>query len=411
MKTQMKTAAGKVLEIFCDGGFGNRYNSLVSGLALAEQCGLQVKVYWPRNGSCEAGYDDIFATSLVVSELSLPELAGTLDDTYCLLHDTLGSDTLKVAFHSAYEFASIANFASEVLSQSDRVFYYPALIPDWIDESLIQSAVAALHLNGELIQKAKEFIEGTFPRPFYGLHLRRTDLNVGLSDSEVQLLVSRNPGELFFVCSDDPIAEAMAVAQPNVYRREKKNHVGKRHQDADWQAPTADDSGRMYYSNIRRGKEATLEGVIDLLVLGQSQIVSFTGSTFQSVARLIGKRGEFSGLEKPLPIHFTAVGDIGRMVKAQQLPLGQLLGVSEELVTADRVNDAVALLQEALEQEVGMSRFVVLFNLGVYHLKLARNQQAMICFRAALEICPESEEAKGAYFKVAVMEMTQSGKH
>jgi len=411
VKMQMNKAAGKVLEIFCDGGFGNRYNSLVSGLALAEQCGLEVKVYWPRNGSCEAGYDDIFATSLVVSEMSLPELAGTLDDAYCLLHDTLGSDTLKVAFHSAYEVPSIASFVSEVLSRSDRVFYYPALIPAWIDESLIQSAVGALQINGELIQKAKEFIQGTFPRPFYGLHLRRTDLNVGLSDSEVQLLVCRHPDELFFVCSDDPTAEAMAVAQPNVYRRVKKNHVGKRRQDAGWQAPTADDSGRMYYSNIRRGKEATLEGVVDLLILGQSQIVSFTGSTFQSVARLNGKRGELSGLGKPPLIHFMAVGDIGRMVKAQQLPLGQFLGVCEELVSSDRLGDAVSLLQEALEQEVGMSRFIVLFNLGVYHMKLARNQQAMIYFRAALEISPESEEAKGAYFKVAIMEMARSGKY
>ena len=154
MKKQMKTATGKVLEIFCDGGFGNRYNSLVSGLALAEQCGLQVKVYWPKNGSCEAGYDDIFATPLSVSELSLPELAGTLDDAYCLLHDTLGSDTLKVSFHSAYEFSSVAGFASEVLSRYDRVFYYPALIPAWIDESVIQSAVGALLMKSELIQQA-----------------------------------------------------------------------------------------------------------------------------------------------------------------------------------------------------------------------------------------------------------------
>jgi len=407
----MKKTSGKVLEIFCDGGFGNRYNALVSGLALADQCELEVKVYWPKNSSCEAGYEDIFATSLVVSEMSLPELAGTLDDVYCLLHDTLGSDTLQVVFHSAYEFPSIASFVSEVLSRSDRVFYYPALIPAWIDESLIQSAVGALRIKGELVQKAKVFIEGTFPRPFYGLHLRRTDLNVGLCDSEVQLLVGRHPDELFFVCSDDPIAEAMAVAQPNVHRREKKNHVEKRREGAGWQAPTADDSGRMYYSNIRRGREATLEGVVDLLILGQSQIVSFTGSTFQSVARLNGKRGELSGLEKPPLIHFTAVGDISRMVKTRQIALGQFLGVCEELVSTDRVGDAVSLLQEALEQEVGMSRFVVLFNLGVYHMKLARNQQAMIFFRAALEISPESSEAKDAYFKVAVMEMSRSGKH
>ena len=411
MKKQMKKSSGKVLEIFCDGGFGNRYNALISGLALAEQCGLEVRIYWPKNGSCEAGYDDIFATTLLVSEQTLPELAGTLSDAFCLLHDTLGSDTLKVSFHSAYEFSSVGGFASEVLSRYDRVFYYPALIPAWIEEALIQSAVRALRIKDKLTQQAKEFIQGTFHRPFYGLHLRRTDLNVGLSDAEVQLLVSRHPNELFFVCSDDPIAEAMAAAQPNVYHREKKNHVGKRRQDAGWQAPTADDSGRVYYSNIRRGKEATLEGVIDLLVLGQSQIVSFTGSTFQSVARLIGINGELSGFEKPPLIQFAAVGDIRRMIRNRNLTLGQLLGVCEGLVETDRVVDSLSLLQEALEYEVGMSRFVLLFNIGVYSMRLERNQQAMIYFRAALEIRPESEEAKGALFKVAMLEMTQIQKH
>jgi tetratricopeptide (TPR) repeat protein len=404
----MKTATGKVLEIFCDGGFGNRYNALVSGLALADRCRLDVKVYWPRNGSCEAGYDDVFATKILISEQTLSELAGTLDEAYCLLHDTLGSETLRVSFHSAYEFSSVDEFVSEALAQNDRIFYYPALIPTWIDTASIQRAVGSLRLKCELIQVAREFIEKTFPRPFYGLHLRRTDLNVGLSDSEVKSLAGRYPTELFFVCSDDPIAEAMAAANPNVFRREKKSHVGKRRSEAGWQAPTADDSGRIYHSNIHRSKEATLEGVIDLLVLGQSQIVSFTGSTFQAVARIVGASSKLSGLEKPMPIQFTAIGDILRLLKTRHLVLGQLLGLGEELVAAERLGDAVVLLQEALEQEVGMGRFVLLFNLGVYSMKLARNQQAMIYFRAALEISPESVEAKEAYFKVAVMEMMRA---
>jgi tetratricopeptide (TPR) repeat protein len=165
----------------------------------------------------------------------------------------------------------------------------------------------------------------------------------------------------------------------------------------------------MYYSNIRRGKEATLEGVIDLLVLGQSQIVSFTGSTFQSVARLIGKVGELSTLQKPPPIQFTAVGDVTRMLKTRSFLLGQLIGVCEELIANDRIEEAVLLLRDALEREVGMSRFVILFNLGVYTTGLQRYQQAMIYFKAALDIRPESTEAKDAYFKAAALELSRGG--
>ena len=400
----------RVLEIFCDGGFGNRYNSLISGLALAEMCGLEVLVYWPKNSSCEAGYNDIFVTTLSISELTLPELSGTLDDAFCLLHDTLGSETLKVPFHSAYDYPTVEGFAEQVLNNYSRIFYYPALIPTWIAENSIQRAVKALEIKQDLVQKARGFIQECLPQPFYGIHLRRTDLNVGLSDPEVQLLVKRHPNEKFFVCSDDPIAEAMAAANSNVARRKKINYVGKRNPDGGWQSATADDSGRVYYSNIQRGKDATLEGVIDLLILGQSQIVSFTGSTFQSVARLIGSVNDLSGLNKPTPIQFAAIGDVIRMLKNRYLSLGQLMGVCEELIGSDRVEEALSLLQEALEQEVGMSRFVILFNLGVYSTGLERYQHAMIFFRAALEISPESVEAKDAYFKVAQSSLIKNGR-
>jgi len=391
----------KVLEIFCDGGFGNRYNSLVSGLALAEQCGLEVKVHWPINESCGAGYHDIFETNQQISDLKLSDLVGTLGNAYCLLHDTKGADALRVPFNSAYDYVSAEEFEKKVLSLYERVFYYPAILPGWIDGSCIRQEVAKLKLRSELMQQAELFIRECLCEPFYGIHLRRTDLNVGLSDVEVQSLVIKFPSEVFFVCSDDPAAEAMATIQPNVRSRKKVSHVRRKNLEAGWQAPTEYDAGRVYFSNIRRGKDATLEGVIDLLVLSQSQIVSFTGSTFQSVARLIGEVNLLTELIKPVPISYSAVGDVKGMLQAGRLSLGQLLGVCEELVANDRTIDAIALLLEALEREVGMSRFVILFNLGAYSMRINRFQGAMIYFRAALEISPESTEAKDAYFRVA----------
>lgn len=396
-----KMMGGKVLEIFCDGGFGNRYNSLVSGLALAEQCGLEVKVYWPINESCGAGYHDIFETNLRISELKLTDLAGTLGDAYCLLHDTKGSDALRVPFNSVYDYFSAEEFEKKVLGLYKRVFYYPAIMPGWIDGSCIRQEVSKLKLRPELIQQAELFIREGLGEPFYGIHLRRTDLNVGLSDAEVHSLVIKFPGKVFFVCSDDPAAEAIATIQPNVRSRKKVSHVRRKNLEAGWQAPTEYDAGRVYFSNIQRGKEAILEGVIDLLVLSQSQIVSFTGSTFQSVARLIGEVNLFTKLIKPVPISYAAVGDVKGMLLAGRMSLGQLISVCEEFISNDRIIDAISLLLEALEREVGMRRFVILFNLGVYSMRINRFQGAMIYFRAALEISPESAEAKDAYFRVA----------
>jgi tetratricopeptide (TPR) repeat protein len=120
---------------------------------------------------------------------------------------------------------------------------------------------------------------------------------------------------------------------------------------------------------------------------------------------LIGSALPLSDLKRPAQIAFTAIGDVRRMISNKVLPLNQLMGVCEELISTNRVEDALTLLQEALECEVGMGRFVVLYNLGVYTSRLERYQHAMIFFRAALEISPESSEAKDAYFQIAQIDL------
>ena len=150
----------------------------------------------------------------------------------------------------------------------------------------------------------KEFISNTIPGPFYGVHLRRTDLTVGLSDLEVFNLAKAHPSTSFFVCSDDPQAERLATGHPNVLRREKKFQVEKKTKVGDWLALTQDDDGRMYFGNIQRNEDAVIEGAIDMLILAHSQIVGFSGSTFQKLAKTIGGIGTISKIKRPNEMHF-----------------------------------------------------------------------------------------------------------
>ena len=55
------------LLIYCDGGFGNRFNALVSGLVLARTLGLAPQVVWPVNNWCGAALGDLFENSLAKS--------------------------------------------------------------------------------------------------------------------------------------------------------------------------------------------------------------------------------------------------------------------------------------------------------------------------------------------------------
>jgi tetratricopeptide (TPR) repeat protein len=397
----------KSIEVFCDGGFGNRYNSLVAGMAVARHFDLPLTVYWPVNHSCEARFGDIFVDGPQISEKTIKMLSGTLANAFCLLHDTIGSETLKVDFHSAYQYESLKDFGDSVLGSNERVFFYPALIPVWIPGELIQQAVRALTFQPALSMAAAGFIQEELGAPFYGIHLRRTDLNVGLCDTEVQDLVRRYPGEKFFVCSDDPVAEAMAAAQPNVRRRQKNNHIGKMHEAGDWNAPVTDDAGRSYFSNIRRGAAAVLEGVVDLLILGHSQIVGASGSTFQSVARMIGQHAPLVNFTPPAPIAYTALRDLLRIIKSRHLPLSEICNHAEALVKAGRSTDAIEVLLAALEISSGLNRFVLLYNLGVYLANLQRHNQATIYIKSALEICPGHEQATNLFFRVAQAAMTQ----
>lgn len=379
-------------EVFCDGGFGNRYNALVSGFALAKHFGLNFIVHWPRNNWCQAGFGSIFSNSVAVSEKTLSELAGSLNDATCLLHDTLGADTLRVDFRSAYALNSMDEFERTGISCNKRIFFYPALIPNWIPNDLIKESVIALEFSAALVHAAKTFIEQNISHPYYGIHLRRTDLNIGLADSEVQMLVKRYPDKQFFVCSDDPVAEALAAVHTNVHRRNKTNNIEKKNLTDGWTAPTLDDDGRKYFSNIQRGADAVLEGVVDILILGQSQIVGFSGSTFQNVARMLGQHAPITNLGMPPALSYPALQDIMRWMKGRQLSLLQVCEFAEQMATADRLDDALKLLSAALEIFAGVDRFVILHNMSSYLLGVGRMAQASIYAKAALEIIPNSPQ-------------------
>ncbi len=92
------------IHIYCDGGFGNRFNGLVAGLVVAEMAGLAPVVVWPRNNWCGAGYDELVDTPATVVER---ELASYVPDKekfqFLMTEDHLG---MGVAFQSPLQLPS-----------------------------------------------------------------------------------------------------------------------------------------------------------------------------------------------------------------------------------------------------------------------------------------------------------------
>ncbi len=373
----METERSHQLMIFCDGGIGNRINALVSGLAVARHFNLSYCVYWPENNWCQAGFHDIFQNNFPVSKLSIKNLKGTLADSIVMLHDEIASDNLSVDFNSAYQYTSLHEFSEKVLSTGKEVFFYPAIMPDWIPFADITFELQQLVFRDRIQSSVSEFIQGVLKKPFHGLHLRRTDLNVGLSDHEVLNLVQRNPQETFFVCSDDPIAEALASVHPNVHARSKSSNVSKKFSDSDWLSKSPDDDGRIYHGNIMRGKEAVIEGTIDLLILAHSKIVGYSGSTFQRMAKIIGESSPLVSIEKPTQLNYFSPKEIQRQLDARLLSAGTLIAVCNSIGAQGDMQEAITLLQKGCAQFEGADYLDLLHTLGVFFLnqsqpKLAR---------------------------------------
>ena len=398
----------KVIQIFCDGGLGNRINTLVSGLAAAKLLELEPAVFWPANNWCRATFDQVFDCGLRAEDRTLSDLAGQMQGLLPLLHDQHASQKLGIDFASAYAWPSIAALKSAAHESARGLFYYPALIPAWLPAEALHETLASLHFHPDLREAAMGFIREHFSTPsgevsFYGLHLRRTDLTIGYSDAEVGALASSHPESKFFVCSDDPLSERIACAHGNVFARQKAFHVDKKDRQGKWNDATLDDEQRLYYSNIERGAEQVREAAIDLLVLAHSTILGFSGSTFQATARLIGQVAALLQTVRPPDIPFLAEVDCMRQLVAGRLSMVDVIGLGEQFLAQGRADAAIRFLQAALNQYPANQAFAVHYNLSWSLMNAGRHGEAEIFVQQALSSNPAFPDTYVMAAKIALV--------
>ena len=293
------------LVIYCDGGFGNRFNALVSGLVISATLGLRPQVVWPVNNWCGASFDSLFENDLPVVDRELASFMPERDrHQYFIVEDRLGlADAWVSPLHQPHWDAVRSFFA-----QSDKpVFYYTALIPGFIDAATVLAQVRALRLRAGLVARAEEFLRsqqiGALHGDFFGVQIRKTDFGAnGADDNNLFELISQRPMQRFFVCSDDKAVEQRFGALPQVAIFPKRAHVEKL-VDGQWTTVTADHSGRLYPCNVNRGAASVEDAVVDLLILSRSQIIKTSNSTFLNTALLLQQAGAMAAATR---VHATA---------------------------------------------------------------------------------------------------------
>lgn len=286
------------LVIYCDGGFGNRFNALVSGLVMARLLQFEPLVVWPVNNWCGAAFGDLFEDRPPVVER---ELVSFMPERgryqYLIVEDRLG---LAEAWVSPLTLDGLPALQAELARTPHDVFYYTALIPPCLPAAEIAGQVRALHIRRDILARAEGFLRthrlGRRTGDFVGVQIRKTDFgSAGANDAQLFDLVRQAPQQRFFVCSDDKDVEQRFAALPNVVVFDKRAHVAKR-VDGGWNALNTDHSGRAYAFNVERSGASVEDALVDLLILSRAQIVKTSNSTFLNTALLLQQTGATAGL-------------------------------------------------------------------------------------------------------------------
>jgi hypothetical protein len=273
------------IHIYCDGGFGNRFNGLVAGLLIAQAAGLKPVVVWPVNNWCGASYAELFEAASTVIERELLTYVPEKDNfQFLMTEDHLN---MGVAYQSPLQISTLQQALNYLQNSGKDVFFHSPLIPGFLDLASVKLQVNRLPIQAHIVTKAKAFMADQQLDEFFGIHIRKTDFGSnGSDDNNLFELLSNCPHKKFFVCSDDAAVEARFSCLPNAVSYPKRAYV-ETLVEGGWNTLTSDHSGRVYPCNVNRGATSVEDAVIDLLILSYSQVVDTSKSTFRNTALLM----------------------------------------------------------------------------------------------------------------------------
>ena len=259
----------RVLNIYCDGGFGNRYGTLLGGLAVAKYHNMRPVVVWRDTSACRLPFNEIFLSDIDVIDRPLQDFSGCI----LLMHEDF------IQGKQNYNINSFKSIESLPLSDCGVYLYNNNWIPEWIDEKLIIEAGRQLKFIDKIKNFCGQYCKKHSVTSFtIGIHLRATDFNTYIPkfDKEYKWIEGQ-PEEKFFVLSDDPNIEKKFNKLDNVVVRRKENYVEKENKDAGW------------CGNVERTSKSVLDALIDLTILSKTNIMVNSSSSFLKTALLLRK--------------------------------------------------------------------------------------------------------------------------
>lgn len=271
--------------IHCDGGFGNRFNVLLSGLYLAGHAGLEPKIIWNSNNWCGAKFAELFDCNLPVEPFDYRTFFQQHNTTN-IIHENQFHQPIVSYQPNSFNLNTLKSF---IHYQGRDVFYFTNLIPGWVNKTeLLSIVVPQVPFRADIVRIAESVIaKNTLKQKFNGIHMRKTDFGNSVNEQDYHNLIKQSPETKFFICSDDYETEKRFLQHKNVFGYDKTNYVEKLI-EGEWNTNIIDNNNNAWPFNVNRPSASVVQALVDLIVLSHSNIINTNlRSTFLQTALLL----------------------------------------------------------------------------------------------------------------------------
>lgn len=274
----------KKIYIYCDGGFGNRYTTLVGGLQIAKWAKLHPEIIWPQNNWCGAAFRNLFESELEVIDFDHKTFFQTHATTN-IVHENQFNQNLFYRHPNSFTRNEILDY---VAASGFDIFYFNNSLATFCDRrDLIDNIIPDIKFHSTINHHVEQILDRAGTREYIGVHLRKTDFVPSFDENIIREAVKTNPEIKFFICSDNKETEEAYLQFPNVFVNPKESYAEKL-QPGDWNQTIVDGLGNSFPFNVKRSESSVISAMVDLVLLSRSQLLpTDKRSSFLQVAYLL----------------------------------------------------------------------------------------------------------------------------
>lgn len=286
--------------VVCDGGLGNRLNTLYSGLILCDFKDIEPIIYWPVNEYCGLSIKE------VIDNFNLPQY--TTLNTISQNKNTvnLSHDVRKFNVKHFINLNCVSSLNGISLLEEMDYLYSSPLIPLFVRKS----ELVEIRDKYPLTERYSERLD--LNKRAVGLHLRGTDYGFPeMYFSFFLLVVKFSPFVKYRVFTDDEKVSELFEALDNVTISDQKNLPHKKEPTKEWRH----DFGNTFTYNIVRGENGVKDAISEMHDLSRTFKLFTSRSTFLFHAYLIDNKS----IGFHLCFYYNAMISFLRLVRSKRL--------------------------------------------------------------------------------------------